>query len=139
MEAKKASMWKNFLQSRQTKQEQEHKAAPDNTFYSFKMEENGATNKLYITDIGCRSRTVLSSFPQPVPHLCIRHEPARRHSLSHSMWGAGTEPNNVRNFGPLEDLIRKSEPGFSVGPKTKQWWERIPANKSFKKVYSSLH
>ncbi|KAM0420967.1 hypothetical protein ACHAPT_011210 [Fusarium lateritium] len=159
MEAKKASMWKDFLQNRQTKLEQEHKAAPENAFYSFKREENGAVNKLYATEVGAdhkkffetsdkQYRTFASGINKLEDILVLPFAAgdsvteADFHAvpwLSHAMWGAGTEPTDIHNFGPLEELIRKSEPGFSVGPKTKQWWKRISATTSFKKVYPTLH
>ncbi|KAM6506186.1 hypothetical protein FSOLCH5_014371 [Fusarium solani] len=159
MEAKKASMWKDFLQNRQTKLEQKHKAAPDNAFYSFKREENGAVNRLYTTELGAdhqqffetshsQYRTFASGMNKLEEILVLPFAAgdslteADFHAipwLSHAMWGAGTEPTDIHNFGLLEELIRKSDPEFSVGPKTKQWWKRVSTTKSFKKVYPSLH
>ncbi|RSL91170.1 hypothetical protein CEP51_000404 [Fusarium floridanum] len=159
MEAKKASMWKQFLQNRQTKLEQEHKAAPGNAFYSFKREENEAVNKLYAAEVGAdheqffqashnQYRTFASGMNKLEEALVLPFAAGDSLTeadfhvvpwLSHAMWGAGTEPTDIHNFGPLEDLIGKSESGYSVGPKTKQWWKRVSATKSFKKVYPSLH
>ncbi|KAJ4309584.1 hypothetical protein N0V84_011426 [Fusarium piperis] len=159
MEAKKASMWKHFLQNRQTRLEQEHQASPDNAFYSFKREENGAINKLYATEIGVdheqffqgshnQYRTFAAGMNKLEDILVLPYAAGDSLTeadfhvvpwLSHALRGAGTEPTDIHNFGPLEELIRKSEPGFSVGPKTKQWWQTISTNKSFKKVYLSLH
>lgn len=159
MEAKKASKWKDFLQNRQNKLEQEHKAAPDNAFYSFKREENEALNKLYAAEIGIdhqqffeishyQYRTFASGMTKLEDILVLPFAAgdslteADLHVipwLSHAMRGAGTEPTDIHNFGPLEELIRKSDPEFNVGPKTKEWWKTVSETKSFKKVYPILH
>ncbi|KAI8711415.1 GST N-terminal domain-containing protein [Fusarium sp. LHS14.1] len=159
MEAKKASKWKDFLQNRQNRLEHEHKAAPDNAFYSFKREENGAVNRLYAAEIGTdhqqffeishhQYRTFASGMNKLEDILVLPFAAgdslteADLHVipwLSHALRGAGTEPTDIHNFGPLEELIRRSDPEFIVGPKIKQWWKTVSGTNSFKKVYPILH
>ncbi|KAF4462478.1 maleylacetoacetate isomerase [Fusarium albosuccineum] len=159
MKAKKASMWNGFLQNRQDKLEKEHTAAADNAFYRFKRAENASVQILYATDIGKdhehfyeRSHQSYKAFANSLNKLeeLLVGPYAAGDSvteadfhvvpwLSHALWGAGTEPSQIQNFEVLEALIHKSEPGFSVGPKTKAWWKEISETKSFKEVFPHLH
>ncbi|KAF4983793.1 hypothetical protein FZEAL_877 [Fusarium zealandicum] len=159
MERKAASPWKDFVQNRQTKLDEEHEAGPETPFYRFKRQENAALYRFYSTSVGRhhqeffeRSHAMYRAFAtgmNKLENLLVLPYAAGDSVteadfhvvpwLAHAMWGADTESSEIHNFGPLESLIQKSEPGFSVGPRTREWWRNIAAAESFQTVYPTLH
>ncbi|CAM1500401.1 Fc.00g095630.m01.CDS01 [Cosmosporella sp. VM-42] len=159
MDAKKASMWHGFVTNRQAALERGCSAAPEHPFYRRKLQENNGIYHLYNAEVGDAHRDFFKA-----SHDLYRRFAAgmdRLESLlvlpyaagdkiteadfhvvpwmSHAMWGAGTEPNEVQDIETLESLINKSVLSFRIGPKTREWWLSISRTDSFKKVYSSLH
>jgi glutathione S-transferase len=159
MNAKKGGIWKDFVVNRQHRLEKEQSAHPSHAFYGPKAVENGAVYQLYTTsdtaaheDFFKTSHDMYRAFAAGMDRLedllvlpfaaGERVTEADFHVvpwMAHAMWGAGTEPSEVQNFGTLEALIQKSVPDFKVGPKTKQWWARIAETDAFRTVFPNLH
>ncbi|KAH7119377.1 hypothetical protein B0J13DRAFT_612900 [Dactylonectria estremocensis] len=159
MQHKKNSDWKTFLEARQTRLEKERVSNPGHPFYGLKAQENGQLYKLYVTDIGPehqlffkKTHEMYRSFaagmekleallvlPYAAGDTITEADWHVAPWLSHAMAGAGTNPSEIQDFKPLERLIQKSVSGFTVGPKTREWWANVAATGSFKKVFPTLH
>lgn len=160
MQSKRTSMWNGFVNARQQRLEAEHKANPDHVFYGPKAAENGAMATLYSgSDIGGAHEKFFAETHDAYAELAKGLEElnellvlpfavgqevseADLHVvpwMAHAMWGAGTEPSNVLDFGPLEELVRKSVPEFRIGHKTKEWWSNFSKRESFKEIFPVLH
>jgi glutathione S-transferase len=159
MEAKKKSIWHEFLANRQHRLEKEHAIDPGHAFYGPKAAENGGVYKLYQTEVGDDHekffalthdmfRQFAAGLDELEAKLALPYAAGSQiteadfHAvpwLAHAMWGAGTVPTEIQNFSVLEALIQKSVPGFEVGPRTREWWANISETMSFKKVFPELH
>jgi glutathione S-transferase len=156
-EAKQSSMWKDFVGTRQKVLEENRTKFPEHEFYTGKSVENGSVNALYTSKVS----------PDHEPFFAHTHEGYRAFAkgveeldsllvlpyaageevtladlnivpwLAHAMWGAGA--TEVSDFGPLEELVQKTVPGFKVGGKIRQWWSTFGERESFKQVYPALH
>lgn len=156
-QAKQSSMWKDFVGVRQKVLEQNRTEYPDHEFYGGKAVENGMLNTLYISEVGsdheqffAHSREGYQTFAKGLAELdsllVLPYAAGEEVTLAdlhivpwlaHAMWGAGA--SDVCDFGPLEELIQKTVPGFKVGGKIRQWWSTFGERESFKKVYPVLH
>lgn len=156
--AKQSSMWKDFVGTRQKVLEQNHARYPEHKFYGPKALENGGVNDLYTSaEIGSaheaffeHSREGYRQFAKGVAELdsllVLPYAAGNEVTLAdlnivpwlaHAMWGAGA--TEVSDFSALENLVRKSVPGFVVGDKIQSWWATFGERESFKKVYPNLH
>lgn len=157
-QGKQSSMWKDYVGTRQQVLEQNRTAHPEHEFYGGKSMENGMLNGLYTSEeIGphheaffAHSREGYQKFANGVAELdsllVLPYAAGEEVTLAdlhvvpwlaHAMWGAGA--SEVGDFAPLEELVRKSVPGFKVGEKIRQWWSTFGERESFKKVYPALH
>lgn len=157
-QAKQSSMWKEFIGTRQKVLEQNRAQYPEHEFYGGKAAENGGVNDLYTSpEMGsehdaffAHSRGGYRLFAKGVAELdallVLPYAAGEEVTLAdlnivpwlaHAMWGAGA--TEVGDFGPLETLVRKSEPDFEVGKKIRSWWATFGERESFKKVYPKLH
>ncbi|KAI1391062.1 uncharacterized protein F4822DRAFT_426916 [Hypoxylon trugodes] len=159
MNAKRSSMWNDFVRARQAKLEEGKTAHPNHPFYGPKSEENGALYRLYTSAsedelqrfyetthdmyrkfaTGLDKLDTLLVLPYAVGDQVTEADFHIVPWLSHALWGAGTEPSDVQNFGTLEALIQKTMPGFEVKPRIKEWWSNISKTRAFKEVYPQLH
>ena len=159
MEVKKASLWKDFVINRRNRLKQELATNPEHPFYERKMAEASNIYRLYTTEIGAAHqrffnlsqsmyRTFASSMHELDSLLILPYAAGEQLTeadfhvipwLSHAMVGAGTDPSDIHNFGPLETLIQGTVPYFNVGPKIQEWWSTISQNDAFRKVYTTLH
>ncbi|KAI2639943.1 hypothetical protein GGS26DRAFT_587394 [Hypomontagnella submonticulosa] len=159
MSAKRSGMWNDFVSARQAKLEERKVTHPNHPFYGPKSAENGALYKLYTSP----SEDELQSFYETTHDMYRRFAAGLNELdsllvlpyavggqlteadlhivpwLSHALWGAGTEPSDIQNFGTLEALVQKTVPDFKVGPKIKEWWSNIAKRQSFKEVYPRPH
>ena len=160
LRAKREGLWGSFVAARQSRLEAEREKNPAHGFYGPKAAENGQLASLYAGDaVGAdherffaETHDAYVEFARELGKLdALLVLPfalgdtvteADLHVvpwLAHAMWGAGTEPTSVLDFAPLEELVRKSVPGFTVGPRIKEWWGNFSERASFKKVFPVLH
>lgn len=158
LKAKQSSMWKDYIATRQKVLEQNRVRYPEHEFYGGKAVENGGLNDLFTPkEMGpehdaffAHSREGYRLFAKGVAELdsllVLPYAAGEEVTLAdlnivpwlaHAMWGAGA--TEVGDFGPLETLVRKSEPDFKVGEKIRKWWATVGERESFKKVYPKLH
>ncbi|KEF59474.1 uncharacterized protein A1O9_04318 [Exophiala aquamarina CBS 119918] len=157
-QAKQSSMWKDFVGTRQKVLEQNRAEHPDHEFYGAKTVENGTLNDLYTSsEVGpghegffAHSREGYQTFAEGLAKLdsllVLPYAAGKEVTLAdlhivpwlaHAMWGAGA--SDVDDFGPLEELVQKTVPGFKVGGKIRQWWSTFGQRESFRKIYPALH
>ncbi|KAI0379624.1 hypothetical protein F5Y04DRAFT_259493 [Hypomontagnella monticulosa] len=159
MNAKRSSMWNDFVSARQAKLEKGKAAHPNHSFYGLKSAENGALYKIYASPSEDELRTFYETthnmyrkfaagldkldsllvLPYAVGEQVTEADMHIVPWLSHALWGAGTEPSDIQNFGALEALVQKTMPDFRVGLKIKEWWSSIGKTQAFKEVYPRLH
>jgi len=157
MDKKKAGIWKQFVDNRQEKLERYGAAHPENPFYAPKTKENGQLYELYKADVGpahdqffrdndegykglARGLQKLDSL-LVLPYSAGESVTAADFHIvpwmAHALWGAGG--TFIEEFQPLENLIKKSDPDFKFGEKTKTWWKNISATPAFQQVFPQLH
>ncbi|KAJ5611043.1 hypothetical protein N7510_007762 [Penicillium lagena] len=158
LNAKRASLWNDFLVNRQKKLIKYGAAHPEIPLYQIRIQENG---KLYDIYKNQKGGTALDQFFSDSEHdyqvfatgldkldtmLILPYAvgdnvtAADLHVvpwLAHALWGAGG--SQVYDFNPLEKLIQKSVPQFCFGEKTKAWWQNISKTNAFRKNYPALH
>ncbi|OQV01225.1 Glutathione S-transferase, domain-containing protein [Cladophialophora immunda] len=165
--AKQGSPFRAFLAARQDTLERYCAEFPDSAFYRSRRDTNGAIHKHYaaasssssstndspaLREFFERSRAEYRGFaagvdrleallvlpyaagPGPDPTLADLHIVPW---LAHALWGAGSA--QMDDFAPLEALLRKSVPGFHVGPRTRRWWANMVQRESVRKVYPRPH
>ena len=155
MKAKQASMFKNFIRRRQEVLEKNCKDFPDSDFYKARRDMNGAIHQHYLSSenhgaffkqshddyrgfaMGMDKLESLIVLPYAAGSEVTFADLNIVPWLAHAMWGAGAK--GLDDFDSLETLLRKTVPDFSVGPKTKEWWNNMLKRESFKKVYPQLH
>lgn len=159
MRTKQNSMWNEFVVNRQHQLQHWHSQLPDHPFYGKKLEQNSPLYELYTSEAGPapnykvfyeKTRDMYRDFAIAISELDSwlvlpyatgdTVTTADLHVvpwLSHAMWGAGC--TDIQDFTPLENLIRKSAPGFEIGPRIKEWWSNIAQRKSFQEVFPELH
>ncbi|KAK2758009.1 hypothetical protein FQN54_004415 [Arachnomyces sp. PD_36] len=158
MDKKKASPFKDFVNARQEKLERYGAAHPElNAFYAPRTKENGQLREIYNTEVGdghakffqdnheayrelSRGLEKLDSMfvlPYSVGGSITAADFHAVPWMAHALWGAGA--TSIDDFQPLEDLIKKSDPDFKFGEKTKSWWRNISATSAFQQVFPQLH
>jgi len=155
MKTKQNSPFNDFLSTRQNVLESHSKQFPDSDFYKSRREMNGAILKHYISSdnhqqffksshddyrgfaAGINRLESLLVLPYAAGSEVTLADLHIVPWLAHAMWGAGTQ--NIDDLDTLETLIQKTVSDFKIGPKTKQWWDRIIRRESVKKVYPHPH
>lgn len=157
MDGKKNSMWKQFLSDRQEKLEKYGATNPEIPLYSDRIKDNGAVYKLYTSDTSPAHEAFFKASDDSYKDFAAglseldsllvlpfaageKVTAADLHVvpwLAHALWGAGGV--KIFDFEPLETLIQKSVPGFTIGTKTKTWWKNISETDAFKTVFPVLH
>ncbi|XWX01218.1 hypothetical protein V2A60_009244 [Cordyceps javanica] len=160
--ARTKSWHKGFIDTRQRRLEEEHAAHPAHPFYGPKLEENGVIHAQYAAAAGvrandndaffARSRELHREFADGMARLetllvlpfaaGASLSEADLHLapwLSHAMVAADSDIHQVQDFTALEKTIARSNPGFHVGPRTRQWWKTLASETSFQQVFPHLH
>lgn len=155
MQAKQQSPFNDFVSARQRTLEDLCQRFPEDEFYQSRRAMNGALHQHYVSsdnhpeffDSSHADYRGFAAGMDRLESLIVLPYAAGQEVtladlhivpwLAHAMWGAGT--TQVDDFAPLEKLIQKTVPAFTVGPKTKQWWANMMQRESFKKVYPHLH
>ncbi|KIX04798.1 uncharacterized protein Z518_05669 [Rhinocladiella mackenziei CBS 650.93] len=146
-----------FITTRQRVLEENRARYPDHPFYGPKAEDNGKLHHLYVTPIGAEHEQFFRStheayqkfataFKELESTLVLPYAAGGKVTyadlhivpwLSHVLCFAGAEDFN--DFGKLEARVRKSDPGFAIGPNVRQWWRNMQRRESFQKVFPVLH
>ncbi|KAK6379374.1 hypothetical protein LTS17_006292 [Exophiala oligosperma] len=148
----------DFITTRQRVLEENAARRPDHPFYGPKVAENGGVSKVYTTTPAGREheeffenthrgyKAFAGAFDQ-LQSLLVLPYAAGDHItyadlnivpwLSHVLCFAGAK--DFDDFAALEAVVRKTVPGFKVGPKVRQWWKTMQERESFKKVFPVLH
>lgn len=147
----------DFITTRQRVLEENAARHPSHPFYGPKATDNNGVNKVYTTPTGPEHqeffknthegyKAFANAFDQlefllALPYAAGDHITYADLNiipwLSHVLCFAGSKDFN--DFAALEVLVRKTVPGFSVGPKVRQWWKTVQDRESFKKIYPVLH
>lgn len=148
-----------FLATRQEKLDKEAAADPSHAFYGPKAEANRAVHEIYATPISAKhekffeqTQEAYRAFAQGMEKLdgllvlpFAAGESVTEADfhvipwLSHAMMAAGTPKDEVANLDVLEKVLRESSPGFTIGKRTREWWENVSRLEAFRKVFSFVH
>ncbi|KIW09790.1 hypothetical protein PV08_11890 [Exophiala spinifera] len=157
LEKVKATFY-DFITTRQRVLEENAARDPSHPFYGPKAADNNGVYKVYTTSSTSPEhhdffksthegyKAFANAFGQLESLLALPYAAGDHLTyadlniipwLSHVLCFAGAKDFN--DFAALESLVRKTVPGFSVGPELRQWWKTIQERESFKKIYPVLH